>query len=54
MEAKGKKKIITSKGYQKYKKFIKGKQISKIIKKGALQESSNKWTEEVEDAIKQV
>ena len=47
-------KIITKKGYQKYKKFIKERQISKIIKKGTLQESYNKWTEEVEDAIKQV
>ena len=54
MEAKGKTKAITRKGYQKYKKFIKEKQISKIIKKGTLQESYNKWTEEVEDAIKQV
>ena len=42
------------KGYQKYKKFIKERQISKIIKKGTLQESYNKQTEEVEDAIKQV
>ena len=54
MEAKGKTKTITRKGYQKYKKFIKEKQISKIIKKGTLQESYNKWTEEVGDAIKQV
>ena len=54
MEAKGKKKTIIRKGYQKYKKFIKERQISKIIKKGTLQESYNKWTEEVEDAIKQV
>ena len=54
MEAKGKKKIITRKGYQKYKKFIKERQTSKIIKIGTLQESYNKWTEEVEDAIKQV
>ena len=54
MKAKGKKKTITRKGYQKYKKFIKERQISKIIKKGTLQESYNKWTEEVEDAIKQV
>ena len=54
MEAKGKKKTITRKGYQNYKKLIKERQISKIIKKGALQESYNKWTEEVEDAIKQV
>ena len=54
MEAKGQKKNITRKGYQKYKKFIKERQISKIIKKGTLQESYNKWTEEVEDAIKQV
>ena len=44
----------TRKGYQKYKKFIKERQISKIIKKGTLQESYNKQTEEVEDAIKQV
>ena len=42
------------KGYQKYKKFIKERQISKIIKKATLQESYNKWTEEVEDAVKQV
>ena len=54
MEAKGKKKTITRKGYQNYKKLIKERQISKIIKKGALQESYNKWTEDVEDAIKQV
>ena len=54
MEAKGKKKSITRKGYQKCKKFIKERLISKIIKKGTLQESYNKWTEEVEDAIKQV
>ena len=54
MEAKGKKKTITRNGYQKYKKFIKERQISKIIKKGTLQESYNKQTEEVEDAIKQV
>ena len=54
MKAKGKKKTITRKGYQKYKKFIKERQISKIIKKGTLQESYNEWTEEVEDAIKQV
>ena len=47
-------KTITRKGYQKYKKFIKERQISKIIKKGTLQESYNKQTEEVEDAIKQV
>ena len=45
MEAKGKKKTITRKGYQNYKKLIKERQISKIIKKGALQESYNKWTE---------
>ena len=54
MEAKGQKKNITRKGYQKYKKFIKERQISKVIKKGRLQESYNKWTEEEEDAIKQV
>ena len=54
MKAKGKKKTITRKGYQKYKKFIKERQISKIIKKGTLQESYKKWTEDVEDAIKQV
>ena len=54
MEAKGKKKTITRNGYQKYKKFIKERQISKIIKKGTLQESYNKWPEEVEDAIQQV
>ena len=30
------------------------RQISKIIKKGSLQESNNKWTDEVGDAIKQV
>ena len=53
MEAKDKKKIITKKGCQKYKKFIKQRQMSKIIKKGTLQESCNKWTEEVGDAIKQ-
>ena len=47
-------KTIIRKGYQKYKKFIKERQISKIIKKGTLQESYNKWTEEVVDAIKQV
>ena len=52
IEAKGKKKPIIRKGYQKYKKFIKEKQISKIIKKGTLHESYNKWTEEGEDAIK--
>ena len=46
MEAKGKKKSITRKGYQKCKKFIKERLISKIIKKGTLQESYN--------AIKQV
>ena len=34
--------------------MIKERQISKIIKKGTLQESYNKWTEEVEDVIKQV
>ena len=54
MEAKGKKKTIIRKGYQKYKKFIKERQISKVIKKGRLQESYNKWTEEEEHAIKQV
>ena len=54
MEAKGKKKTITRKGYQKYKKFIKERQLSRIIKKETLQESYNKWTEEVEDAIKQL
>ena len=54
MEAKGQKKNITRKGYQKYKKFIKERQISKIMKKGTLQESYNTWTEEVEDAIKQL
>ena len=54
MEAKGTEKIITKKGYQKYKKFIKQRQVSKIIKKGTPKESYNKWTEEEEDAIKQV
>ena len=54
IEAKGKKKIITRKGYQKYKKFIKERQINKMIKIVTQQESYNKWTEEVEDAIKQV
>ena len=54
IEAKGQKKNITRKGYQKYKKFIKERQISKIIRKETLQESYNKWSEEVEDAIKQV
>ena len=54
MEAKGKRKNITRKGHQKYKKFINESQISKIIKKGTLQESYNKWKEEVEDVIKQV
>ena len=54
MEAKDKRKNITRKGHQKYKKFINESQISKIIKKGTLQESYNKWKEEVEDAIKQV
>ena len=54
MKAKDKKKTITRKGYQKYKKFIKERQISKIIKKGTLQESYKKWTEDIEDAIKQV
>ena len=48
------KRSIQKKGYQKYKKFIKQRQISKIKKKRTLQESYNKWTEEVEDAIKQV
>ena len=54
MEAKGQKKTITRKSYQKYKEFMKERQISKVIKKGILQESYNKWTEEVEDVIKQV
>ena len=47
-------KTITRKGYQKYKKFIKERQISKIIKKGTLQESYKKWTEEIKDVIQQV
>ena len=54
MEGKDKKKLITKKGYQKYKKIIKQKQISKIGKKETLQESYNKWTEEMGDGIKQV
>ena len=54
MEAKDKKKIITIKGDQKYEKFIKQRQMSKIIKKGTLQESYNKWTKEVGDSIKKV
>ena len=54
IEATGKKKTIIRKSYQKYKEFIKERQISKVIKKGILQESYNKWTEEVEDVIKQV
>ena len=48
------KKIITKKGCQKYKKFIEQRQISKITKKGTLQESYNKWAEETGDAFKQV
>ena len=54
MEAKDKTKIMTRTGYQKYKKFIKETQISKIIRKGKLQENYNKWTEEVEVTITQV
>ena len=54
MEAKGKKKTITKKAYQKYKKFIKERQINKIIRKGTLQESYNKWTEEVKQVQKTV
>ena len=42
MEAKGQKKTITRKSYQKYKEFMKERQISKVIKKGILQESYNK------------
>ena len=42
MEAKDKKKIITKKCYHKYKKFIKQRQINKIIKKKTLQESHKK------------
>ena len=53
-EAKDMKKIITKKGYQTYKKFIKQRQISKLIKKETLQERYDKWTEEVGDAVKQV
>ena len=48
------KKIITKKGCQKYKKFTEQRQISKITKKGTLQESYNKWAEETGDAFKQV
>ena len=48
-------KITTKKViYQKYKKFIKQIQVSKIIKKGTLQESYIKWIEEVGNAINQV
>ena len=43
----GKKHIITTKGYQKYKKFMKQRQINKIIQKTTLHESCDKWTKEV-------
>ena len=54
METNGKKHIITTKGYQKYKKFMKQRQINKIIQKTTLHESCDKWTKEVWNAINQV
>ena len=54
METNGKKHIITTKGYQKYKKFMKQRQINKIIQKRTLHESCDKWTKEVWNAINQV
>ena len=47
-------KIITSKGFAKYRDILIDKEVSKILCHSSLQESYNKWTEAIESSIKMV
>ena len=48
------KKIITKKGYKRYRTIIEEENVSKLLKTGDLQESYNKWSTTIETSIKTV
>ena len=48
------KKIITKKGYKRYRTIIEKENVSKLLKSGDLQESYNKWSIVIETSIKTV
>ena len=48
------KKIITEKGYKRYRTIIEEENVSKLLKSGDLQESYNKWSVATETSIKAV
>ena len=45
------KKIITIKGYKRYRTIIEEENVSKLLKSGDLQESYNKWSVAIETSI---
>ena len=48
------KKIITKKGYKRYRTIIADENVSKLLKSGDLQGSYNKWSIAIETSIKTV
>ena len=48
------KKIITKKGYKRYRTIIEEENVSKLLKSGDLQESYNKWSIAIETSIKTI
>ena len=54
IEKQKKNRIITKCGYKKYRNKLTQKQISGILKKGTIQVSYDKWSEEVQNNIKKV
>ena len=48
------KKIITKKGYKRYRTIIAEENVSKLLRSGDLQESYNKWSIAIETSIKTV
>ena len=48
------KKIITKKGYKRYRTIIAEENVSKLLRSGDLQESYNKWSIVIETSIKTV
>ena len=48
------KKIITKKGYERYRTIIEEQNVSKLLKSGDLQERYNKWFAAIETSIKTV
>ena len=54
IEKQKKNRIITKCGYKKYRNKLTQTQISGILKKDTIQESYDKWSEEVQNNIKEV